>query len=894
IQGGGDEPTVQTWPSVPLNPAGFVNKAWCPEQTDLSTDFNCQNVDLFGNSIFADVLIDMFWLDEETIAKLNETFLTICYISGGTYEVGRPDSINFAPESLGLTLGDWPDEMYIDIRPDQPHYASLQEIMLKRAQLAKEKGCQAIEWDNVDSWQAEAIEGIPAQDAEMYQNQLIWNKYLAQITHDNNMAVGLKNDVAQIPELVDYFDFAVNERCFDFNECDTLLPFVEQGKGVLLAIYQFDGLNVTEVCDYAYEHSMMSLIEYRGDWWPCAMHDAVNGGWSEWSECTHPCGTGVQERVCNDPVSQNNGARCTGASRRACNALPCEYCKDSNITTPIECLNGGVCYIAEVAESDTSACVCPPDFTGERCENTVSDLYPCVYAYDVANATTELLGGTCENLGTCDPTLETNETFFKSHYLSSGLIKNHANYTYTTRCVCPPYWAGPSCETKSQCADAYSEGAADDTPKCYHGRCVYLPSYNTDTTICECDEGYVGDLCDISDPCLKENACLNDGLCAYDPTLVGWGMCTCKDGFLGRSCELSGNYTIQCEQGGVALFNIYEGEYCFCHPWSTGDNCEIPVIDGPCDQGVCPAEAVCTYKSTTEEYGSVLEFVNGTAATPSMSTFVTCTCQYPYGNDDYFSCTYIADIVSETQPLPSTFSLLTECGTATLTLTDNGTAVMMDANGIIYSTYGAAAGIPPYNLKISPMGIVSVYDSNSTHQWSYPFAGAPVEEGPYVFQLTSDGDAIVRPFVNEKVLFSLGTQTPSYCENGNPVTPNTTTNGNASVVASSDAVSSPASISTQAAAPVSLPATAISSAGIDSLSSSTQAAPLLPATDSPAASAAMTSAIQTAISASIPAAATNPVPSESGISATQAAPLSTATSVVVPTALVSNVSRHIG
>lgn len=33
------------------------------------------------------------------------------------------------------------------------------------------------------------------------------------------MKVGLKNVVDILPDLVDYFDFAVNEECFQFTEC---------------------------------------------------------------------------------------------------------------------------------------------------------------------------------------------------------------------------------------------------------------------------------------------------------------------------------------------------------------------------------------------------------------------------------------------------------------------------------------------------------------------------------------------------------------------------------------------------------------------------------------------------------------------------------------------------
>ena len=36
----------------------------------------------------------------------------------------------------------------------------------------------------------------------------------------------------QAAELEPYFDWALNEQCFEYNECDQLLPFTQAGKAV--------------------------------------------------------------------------------------------------------------------------------------------------------------------------------------------------------------------------------------------------------------------------------------------------------------------------------------------------------------------------------------------------------------------------------------------------------------------------------------------------------------------------------------------------------------------------------------------------------------------------------------------------------------------------------------
>ena len=52
------------------------------------------------------------------------------------------------------------------------------------------------------------------------------------------MAAGLKNDLEQVPELEPSFDFAINEQCFQYHECDSLDPFVEAGKAVFTVEYR--------------------------------------------------------------------------------------------------------------------------------------------------------------------------------------------------------------------------------------------------------------------------------------------------------------------------------------------------------------------------------------------------------------------------------------------------------------------------------------------------------------------------------------------------------------------------------------------------------------------------------------------------------------------------------
>lgn len=49
----------------------------------------------------------------------------------------------------------------------------------------------------------------------------------------------------------------------------------------------------------------------------------VDGGWTDWSDCSETCGGGTQTRSCTNPKPANGGAQCKGADSRACNTDPC-------------------------------------------------------------------------------------------------------------------------------------------------------------------------------------------------------------------------------------------------------------------------------------------------------------------------------------------------------------------------------------------------------------------------------------------------------------------------------------------------------------------------------------------------------------------------------------------
>lgn len=201
--------------------------------------------------------IDLFDSSEALIRQLKRTGkIVICYFSAGSFEEWRPDADQFTEDDLGSPLGDWPGERWLNIRTENVY-----SIMKVRLDLAMRKGCDGVEPDNMDGFTNDNGISLTATD------QLAFNRFIANEAHLRNLSVGLKNDLLQIEEFVEYFDFAVNERCFEFSECYYLDPFIESGKPVLNVEYKQEYVDNSRqrdaICAEARERKFSTLIMPR-------------------------------------------------------------------------------------------------------------------------------------------------------------------------------------------------------------------------------------------------------------------------------------------------------------------------------------------------------------------------------------------------------------------------------------------------------------------------------------------------------------------------------------------------------------------------------------------------------------------------------------------------------
>ena len=173
------------------------------------------------------------------------------YVDAGTAETWRPDfpELQAFDQScdgclFGNPLGPFPDEYWLNINsnvtginPNTGQSESARQFlldeMLARVKEAKLIGVDAIEFDDVDAYQNDT--GLPISASA----QMQYNAALANLAHRLGLGVGLKNDLDQAATLQPYFDFAINEECWQFGDCGALKPWPSQyDKAVFNVEYQ--------------------------------------------------------------------------------------------------------------------------------------------------------------------------------------------------------------------------------------------------------------------------------------------------------------------------------------------------------------------------------------------------------------------------------------------------------------------------------------------------------------------------------------------------------------------------------------------------------------------------------------------------------------------------------
>jgi hypothetical protein len=223
------------WPAVSADTVANVSSTigW----SNLAWGFDAGGRDSTEGQKMVDIDIDA---DPAEIKHLIDSgHIVVCYFSSGTLEPFRKDCKANETAWKAATVGKmkgW-DESWLDITKLE----ALQELMMPRFARAKEQGCHGVEPDNIDCYDNGAcwkkIEpNISKKEAKAH--QLEYNRWQASAAHSLGLAIGMKNAVGIVPDMHACYDFAVNEQCQTYNECDDLQTyFSDRGKGVFQVEY---------------------------------------------------------------------------------------------------------------------------------------------------------------------------------------------------------------------------------------------------------------------------------------------------------------------------------------------------------------------------------------------------------------------------------------------------------------------------------------------------------------------------------------------------------------------------------------------------------------------------------------------------------------------------------
>jgi hypothetical protein len=196
----------------------------------------------------------------------------ICYVDAGTAESFRPDYPNYVAFNdqtggalFGKAVGGFRNERWLNINNNLGQRDFVLGQVGQRVDRCKANGFDAVEFDNVDAYQNKTGLSISSD------TQLLFNTALANLAHSKGLTVALKNDLGQANELKPWFDFAINEQCFQYRECDYPPPglagWTAAGKAVFNVEYK--SLKCSQAATFLISSMLKTVDLFDLPWTPC-------------------------------------------------------------------------------------------------------------------------------------------------------------------------------------------------------------------------------------------------------------------------------------------------------------------------------------------------------------------------------------------------------------------------------------------------------------------------------------------------------------------------------------------------------------------------------------------------------------------------------------------------
>lgn len=164
----------------------------------------------------------------------------VCYFSAGTAEDWRSDYSSFTALDKAEPLPGWDGEYILDTESE-----NVRNIMRRRMDAMKNKGCDGVEPDNVDGY-TNLPSGSRLKGKLDRAASLRYLDFLQIEAHNRGMSVALKNSggevTATLPtsgkKVFEAFDWALVEECYQYSDCDDYRPFVTANKAVVIVEYR--------------------------------------------------------------------------------------------------------------------------------------------------------------------------------------------------------------------------------------------------------------------------------------------------------------------------------------------------------------------------------------------------------------------------------------------------------------------------------------------------------------------------------------------------------------------------------------------------------------------------------------------------------------------------------
>jgi hypothetical protein len=168
---------------------------------------------------------------------------TLCHVAAGLWENWRPDARDFPETALGRSPTGWPGERWLDVRDP-----ALRPLLERRLDLCRQRGFDGVLLARLDGHARDTGFAIRPEQ------QLAFNRWLAEAAHARGLAAGILGDLGQAAELAAAFDLLVADGCDAGDGCAAAArAFLASGKPVHLVAYTNAARRMDEACAFAKE-----------------------------------------------------------------------------------------------------------------------------------------------------------------------------------------------------------------------------------------------------------------------------------------------------------------------------------------------------------------------------------------------------------------------------------------------------------------------------------------------------------------------------------------------------------------------------------------------------------------------------------------------------------------